>query len=388
MSHKRKENESNGKEIIFRELPSTAISKENETPQVVKYQYPINNIIQKDYRKINLENLKTVFVCIFHINACFNSSTVAKHPFLEYYLWKYPKSNNSHSDLLVFPFQQYKKNKTVQQISQDILKKLGKTDVIKHGFIQGNKSVHLFFEQKLSNRRFLRSISRNFSTWWVVIDEICNSRRILNFPIHKTVTEIFYKHPTLIYLLDTQNRKLEIPTIGYYGDYSKLLPSIAVFGKRATWGLGHGAYYYFGTYANGVRYGGWNSKYNESKFQNIQITDKFGKYSQGGIIRFILFLGKMEVQLNRQKEQLNNKDRSTSIKKLFVHLDDYGGEWAKEFNSTYYGRCKLKNNFPYRTSPMIVLKSFGQQFPLSMHMLDMSTLKSTWDPYYDKYYIK
>ena len=84
------------------------------TPKTI---YPIRKILRTDYTNIELNSNQRIFVCIYQINH------TAKFPFLEYTLWKYPKSNKSYSDLLVFPFQQYKKNKTVQQISQDILKK-------------------------------------------------------------------------------------------------------------------------------------------------------------------------------------------------------------------------------------------------------------------------
>ena len=129
--------------IIFKQQPEKL-----KTPSNINlYKYPISKILTTDLNKIDLKNLKTIFVCVFHINDSFNSATSMYHPFIEYYLWKYPKSNDKYSDLFVFPFQKYDKKKTVTKTANDILKKLHKSDnTTQHGFIQENDSVYLFYE--------------------------------------------------------------------------------------------------------------------------------------------------------------------------------------------------------------------------------------------------
>ena len=392
MSTKDKDMTSSRKtKIIFKHLP-----KKSKTPSNINlYKYPISKILTDDFNKIDLKNLNTIFVCIFHINDSFNSATSMYHPFLEYYLWKYPKSNNKYSDLFIFPFQKYDKKKTVKKIANDILKKLHKADnTTQHGFIQENDSVYLFYELNMSLQFWeINNIPRNNATWWIVIDEICNTRRVMNFPIHKSVTELFYKYSSLIYLLDSDNHKIETPTIAYYGNYFNLLPMTAVFGQRHTSirGAPFGSHYYFGSYNSAIRRAGWTSIYKKKKFENKKIADEDGKYTQGGIIRFILFLGKLDVILNhphdKSKFQTPIKDLPKQLK-LIDKILDYGGEWAKNYNSIYFGRAKLENGYIFNSCSQFVVKSFGQQYPLTLHMLDMSTLKSTWDPCYDKYYIK
>ena len=383
----------NKKQMIFRQTPSQTDVDLSKTPEKrLKYKYPINKCLKIDETKINLENLTTVFVCIFHINDCFDSTITSYHPFLEYYLWKYPKSNKPNSDLFIFPFQKYNKKKTIAQITKDILKKLSKEDATKRGFLEHNNCVYMFFEKKLDKYWQINNIPRNQTTWWIVMDEICNSRRVLNFPIHQSVTEIFYKCPSLIYLLDTKGYKLETPTIAYYGDYYKLLPIIAVFGNRQyRRAASHGPHYYFKTYNGAIRYAGWTSNYTKKKFKTINISDDMGKYTQGGIIRFILFLGKLDVILNQPVEKshvdINFLSKTPHFKPI-RKLMDYDGIWAENFDSIFIGRIKMENEYYFRSIPSFVLKSFGQQCPLTMHMLDMSTLKSNWDPCYNKYYIK
>ena len=62
------------------------------------------------------------------------------------------------------------------------------------------------------------------------MDEICNHKKILNFPIHKSVFELFYENNKLIYLKDRNKRCIEIPTIAYFGDSDEILPYIASLG--------------------------------------------------------------------------------------------------------------------------------------------------------------
>ena len=90
---------------------------------------------------------------------------------------------------------------------------------------------------------------------------------------------------------------------------------------------------------------------------------------------------------DKSKFQTPTKDLPKQLK-LIDKILDYSSEWAKNYNSVYFGRTKLENGYVFNACPQFVVKSFGQQCPLTLHMLDMSTLKSTWDPCYDKYYIK
>jgi hypothetical protein len=39
-------------------------------------------------------------------------------------------------------------------------------------------------------------------------------------------------------------------------------------------------------------------------------------------------------------------------------------------------------------NPEFVVKEFEQQIPLSMHLVDMNSLKATWDPLYTGYKIE
>ena len=123
------------------------------------------------------------------------------------------------------------------------------------------------------------------------------------------------------------------------------------------------------------------------------ITDSNGKYLQGGIIRFALFLGNSRVILYRKTESQNTP---FSIKDLDTDkfIDDekitkVKGKWAKDYESLIIGRIKFKNSsgyFNYNTQ--FIVKKFRQFTSLSPHLIDMKSLKTNWDPMYKFYSIK
>ena len=96
---------------------------------------------------------------------------------------------------------------------------------------------------------------------WVTIHEICNTRKYITFPIHTTVSNLFYSNPKLIYLKDKNKQCIEVPTIGYIGAPEELLNYIATFSIKASTLRTFGPYYYFSDFNQAVRRGGWSSNY-------------------------------------------------------------------------------------------------------------------------------
>jgi len=334
--------------------------------------YPIHTILRKDYK--NIEPNITIFLCIYQINK------LSFKPFLQYTLWKYTKFH----DLLIFPYCKNDRGGALKQIN--ILKnKINKENVKVKGFLKHNEAIYMFAEDILSLNK-LNIKYRKKKKWWVTIDEICNHRNLLKFPIHHTVTDIFFKFPTLIHLINKDNTKIEIPYVAYNGDYSQLLPMTAVFGTRKIRSSIMGPFYYFGDYNAAIRYAGWSSGYSAYKINNKAITDKEGKWKSGGIIRSILFLGKCKILLNHDEESVNNK-KSSKCSKLWKNLIDRNGTWSESYDSLYIGRAPLSNGYVFRQSPQFVIKKFKQQHCLSIHYIDRKTLRRTWEPTYDKYYI-
>ena len=88
-----------------------------------------------------------------------------------------------------------------------IKKEIKKENAKSKGFLINENGAYFFFQDKLA-KNTLELKQRNAQKWWVTIDEICNHRNILNFPIHQSVSNLFYQFQTLIYLYEN-NKKIE-----------------------------------------------------------------------------------------------------------------------------------------------------------------------------------
>ena len=62
---------------------------------------------------------------------------------------------------------------------------------------------------------------------WTLIDEICNHKKCITFPIHKSVTNLFLHNPKLIYLKDKKKLCIEVPSVAYMADSQELFNYIA-----------------------------------------------------------------------------------------------------------------------------------------------------------------
>jgi len=302
-------------------------------------------------------------------------------PFLLYTLWKYPKSNKEYSDLFIFPFCQPKKNQTWKTCVKQFRQKLNKEKSVLKGFISNKDGFFLFFKDDLATNT-LSIKYRNKQKWWATIAEICNHKHILKFPIHKSVYNLFFQNPELIYLIDNNAKQIEIPYIGYYGNLAKFLPMEAVFGTRKSRKALFGPFYYFGSYNSTFRYAIWTGNYKYLEILGKKVSDKEGKYKEdGGILRSILFLGKSKVLLNHDSDINSNNG-------ILKNMLDSKAIWSEKHDSILTGRAPLINGYPFRQNVGYTIRKFKQQTILSIHLVDPKQSPRTWDPLYQKYYIK
>lgn len=312
---------------------------------------------RKDYSNISLTHDQRIFVCIYQINK------TGFKPFLQYTLWKY-----KNNDLMIFPFLK-PNNKAPLLLAQEIIKKTNKENAMLKGYKLNNNGVFFFFEDSLSKNK-LNFTYRSKNKWWVTIDEICNHRNVLKFPIHPSVTSLFFQNPDLIYLYKNLHTTFEIPTVVYRGNAGVIIPMEIILGVRNLRSAFLGPFYYFKNYNGAMRYTGWTSNYKPFIINGKCLTNQEGKWKIGGIIRYVLFLGKSKILTD-------DKD-----------IYDYGGIWSEHYNSVYIGRIRLKNGYVFRSNPSFIVKQAKQCIPLSMHFTDNKTFKRTWDPIYNNYYIQ
>lgn len=346
------------------------------------FDYPILDIVNTNFTHIPPTYSKLA-ICPYFITTCKNRYGVHK-PYLQYLLYKYPATNKKIGNLLVFPFIDVKTNINVKTAANKLLHSVIKIKISPTGFIQSDNTIFVFYDLSSvdeystiprAQQQWLKLIKQSSKLWWVLIDEICNHRKSLNFPIHKSVTSLFYLNPILIYLKQ-KTKNIDIPIVGYYGNYYKFLPIIASLGQKpTTWpNLEFGPYFYFTSYTGAFRYAGWTSNYKQRKVYNKQIADEDGKLSKGGIIRFALFTEKTHVLLDMKNNKISK----------YMHKN----EWTKHYNSLYLGRVPRINGSVWHMNPRYVVKTFDQQLPLSLHLVDMNTLKDSWDPLYSGYQIE
>ena len=346
------------------------------------FDYPILDIVNTNFTHIPPTYSKLA-ICPYFITTCKNRYGVHK-PYLQYLLYKYPATNKKIGNLLVFPFIDVKTNINVKTAANKLLHSVIKIKISPTGFIQNDNTIFVFYDLSSvdeystiprAEQQWLKLIKQSSNLWWVLIDEICNHRKSLNFPIHKSVTSLFYLNPILIYLKQ-KTKNIDIPIVGYYGNYYKFLPIIASLGQKpTTWpNLEFGPYFYFTSYTGAFRYAGWTSNYKQRKVYDKEIADEDGKLLKGGIIRFALFTEKTHVLLDMKNSKISK----------YIHKN----EWIKHYNSLYLGRVPRINGSVWHMNPRYVVKTFDQQLPLSLHLVDMNSLKDSWDPLYSGYQIE
>ena len=366
------------------------IFKPKITPiQIKKELYPIETILRKDYGNIKLNQDQRIFVAIFQIN------TTALKPFLEYTLFKYPKSNGDITDLFIFPFKKPSEKFTPLQIALKIKKEIKKENAKSKGFLINENGAYFFFQDKLA-KNTLELKQRNAQKWWVTIDEICNHRNILNFPIHQSVSNLFYQFQTLIYLYEN-NKKIETPIIAYFGEALQKIAQPAVFGRRNSLSGNYGPFFYFSGYTKAIQYASYTYRKNWMRFKSgaraapnrfpekdIKKLRKLNKNTPSALLRIILFLGKAKVLTN------SPDDCQTCEKKnIYSYLNNHGFSENKDFNSLYIGRAPLSmKNKIYYNSFTVVAKKFKQQHVLSIHELDVGMFPNIFNRFYNKFYIK
>ena len=357
------------------------------------FTYDIHRHLKTDFHSLKPNNKTNIFVCPFRIVESKNDKITTK-PFLEYLLFKYSSNNNNKlKNLCIFPFQKYNKKYTVKNIGKDIIKTIFGEVYNPLGYIMNSEGIFLFYKIDF-NKYSIKLVTQKLDYIWCTIHEICNTRKYITFPIHYSVYNLFYQNPKIIYLKNKNKKCIEIPTIAYYGDTQELLPYIATMGIKSSAIRMYGPYYYFTDFITTIRNSSWTSNYKERQVFNNNITDKNGKYVQGGMVRFALFLENNHTVLHNKNdplyELLNIIDSNVILTKSKAKkLKKITGSWTKKYDSITMSNPKsyiYKMSFNKGTE--YILKNFNSYYSLSIHLVDNTTLKTNWDPDYKLYDIK
>lgn len=352
--------------------------------------YNIDTILKKKYKNLRRElfNVKKVNICTYKIN---NS---LEKKFLEYLMYVDKENNLLHFPRFTYDVEELTKQKTTKSfidIAEDkvrnIFKDIEKFDLIYNGYLVYENEIYIFFNLIGKFYFIIDKITKNTSFIFTSIHEIINERMCLNFSILTLITKLFIDNPILIYLKDSNNNNIEIPSILYYGTEHSLVDFIMLFGvKKQSNNDIFGPYYYFLNYEDSIRYAGWTSNFKPMIINNKKYTiNKNGKYKYGSILRFALFLGNTSVKLNL-KNDLNDTSKFTLkirkdtqlqkklgfVDKNFLHkaikISDRNGDWTNQYNSIYTSKTDFIANY------IFTINDINNAICLSIQDIDVKKL--------------
>jgi len=363
-------------------LPNIKEDSDDFSRRTVYYDYPIRQSLNQSFDASGAAANDRINICAYMV------STNGLKPYLRYLLYKYPQSDEPYSDLLTFPFFLFEEGMDIRQECTDRVLEYfdnvashDSVDVI--GFKGGSGGMNVFVklnEATYGHYNDIQHSKRNTDLWLVLIKEMIDTRSVVNFPIHETVTEFFLNNMEFIFLLDKNNTPYTLPLAAYHGNYYKVISFVAVFGlNKSSVFSSLGPYYYFGTYEKALRYAVWTQDHKPKVVDGDEITvNETGKYEKGGIVRFAIFPGNMKVFLNRPDDPEDDSDLTKNRKaddewiSLTARLRDVDGKWAETHNSAYQGVMLLADGRRNQRGPHWVLRDYDQQVPLTYHYVDTS----------------
>ena len=343
----------------------------------MKYTYFIEeqankHITLEDIHKSNINN-KLNILC-YHIN------TESKYPFLQFMVTKIPFCNNIFKECFMIPIVRYK------DFSKDIISLvMDKIEVSLHligcdtspindnmykGIIYDNKYIPYIMVNISDIDISGLNLSRKTVTWFVLPSEIINNKEICNIDIDMELVELFTKMPQLGILNKPESNKIFIlPDAVYTGNEYKNVEFTSIFGNNKTKEYDNcGEYYYFyRSFSNAVKEGGWakkgginildkNSKkylLNESFKDRLLPDNYYGKYMNGGINRYALFV---------EGEIYKENEKEFSLSDEYIEMN---------YPEPCIIICYLNRN---EIKPDMLVKEYESFVSLSYHKLDQLSL--------------
>ena len=368
--------------------------------------YPFASTLKKDIDETDIETTgedATIYICVYQIN------TSCELPYIEY-LMNNSYNNKSKKQQFEFPNIKYAPSKRTvldqakNHVSTVLLKN---NEVVKYrGYLNTNNGIYLFFHKYFRKLKFPYKLSMiDDELWWIVTSEIVNFKKVLYIDVDKRVIDLFIKNPSIMRLYDCNNHLLETPVVCYYGDQYQKITYLAFFGLLKTPLKSSFGPFYVGTnFLSSMKYACYTNDYKPFElYDGTALTiGKYGKYVEGGVLRSILFVGKMKVFLKTDvpddsqiSQELAKSDES--IRKLLA-IRDSNGNWTENYDTAYSGLYFVStgndNNVPDENKKIAVntvewfFKNYDHSSILSYHIVDTSTIPEKYNVDYTDYKIK
>jgi len=327
-----------------------------------KYKYNIK--LEDGFPSYSSGNKKITFV-IYQIN---NFNTI---PFLTYLLYKYnvKEDPDEHFTLSEIESDGINLKTKSKQIVEDVIFEKYREKPTYKGYREYKNNYYLFFEYSPTEEAIIENSKRNNNWFWVVVDELINTKKVLNFPIKRHVTDFFLNNFDITNIYSEDNTTTyETPMIAYHGSHYKKTNFVAVFGiTRSSLNASLGPFYYFAPYNNAIRYAMFSPLKKPETVEGKLITiDEEGKYEKGGLVRFILFTGKTKI--------FDDAEEGFIKKSLISKSNDPILEWRNNYNSVFTGLYNKNIEGKHVTIySKFVIKQYEQQVPLSYHYVNTDT---------------
>lgn len=276
----------------------------------------------------------TIELCIYHINK------MSYKPFLEFMLYKTSEDN------FYFP------NYIQPRDKYDILDKASflldslfdtkcefKGRIVESSIMNNVKSAQindriiLLYELKEKDNSMKRMKNED-KFWWATVSEIYNFRKILFYDISNSVIDVFLSYPQMIQIY-YKDSLVETPMVVFNGNNSNIAKYNAIFSlNKSNNESRYGPFYYFTDLYNSMKYACYNLK-----------TEK---YDKGGLVRFIIFPGKMKMFLQQNKPDKSEMAKyiynKIPIEKYTAQFRDNDCKWTDSYNTAYNGSYNIKIN--------------------------------------------
>jgi hypothetical protein len=324
-------------------------------------EYLQNNYIQK------------ITISAFQIN------NEKKYPFLSYLLCKNPFDDSFNLPCIPLNYQSVNTMNIITITQIFLLSVLNLENSKDHldllefkGFYIVNSEMYIFYDLTKSILKIKHAFD---DICFGLISEIVNNQSICNSQINEEVTNFFLNNSDFCFLKNKDNTIHELPVVCYVGKYGHMLYFSYIFGvSKSENNELFGPYYYFTNYENAIKQIG----YQYNNINDINLKSK----TPVGVIRFALFMEKIKFIQNLQtdqlddseikKERLNDPLLDKNYEKLTMRISDHNGKWTKNYDSVFLGNSiELDNGEKMDNVPMIVLKEYEQQLPLSHHIIKL-----------------
>jgi hypothetical protein len=238
------------------------------------------------------------------------------------------------------------------------------------GFYVFNSEIYIFYDLTKSILKIKYAYD---DICFGLISEIVNNQSICNYQINNDVSNFFLNNTDFCFLKNKDDIIHELPIACYVGKSGHMLYFTFIFGvSKSENSALFGPYYYFTNYENAI-------KQIEYECNKNNDSNSKGK-TPFGLIRFALFMEKIKFIQNFQtdksddsdikKERLNDSLLDKNYEALTMRISDHDGMWTNNYDSVFLGNnIELDNGEKIEDVPMIVLKEYEQQLPLSHHVI-------------------